>query len=140
MIVHLPPRPAAPAKPADRPAVAQPAPPRRRPPGRSASPRLDLGEPPRRRSPRRRPSRSRFGRGLLLALVLAVLALAAYLYREPIAARVPQAAPALGAYGETIDRWRAEIEERLGQFRPNEPGSPGYSGQPSMRIRTFSGS
>ena len=87
---HLPPRAAAPAKPADRPAVAQPGPPRApAPPSRARAPRLDLGEPARARraAAPAQPLRPR----LLLALVLAALALGAYVYRDAIAARVPAA-------------------------------------------------
>jgi predicted Zn finger-like uncharacterized protein len=125
VVVHLPPRGAAPAKPAARPAVAQPAPltaPAARP---QLAQRLDLGEPASPPPPASPPSRSRFAHGLVLALALAALALTAYLYRQPIAARVPEAAPALAAYGEAIDRWRAGVEGHLGRFRPGEPGTGG---------------
>ena len=116
VVIHLPPRRAAPAKPADRPAVAQPAPlsaaARRQP-----ASRLDLGEPAAAPAEGPPPAPSRFAHGLILALVLAALALAAYLSRDPIAEQVPQARPALTAYGDTIDRWRAALEERLAPFR-----------------------
>ena len=49
--------------------------------------------------------------------MIAVAALNAYLYRDVLAARVPSARPALQAYGETVDRLRDHLEERLGQFR-----------------------
>ena len=53
------------------------------------------------------------GRGLANSLRTA-----AYVWREPLATAVPQARPALTAYGETIDRWRARLEERLAPLRP----------------------
>jgi predicted Zn finger-like uncharacterized protein len=117
VVVHLPPRHGAPAKPADRPAVARPAP--------VSAPRLDLGEPAAASAAPSRPRRSRFARGLLAALVLAAAAAAAYVWRAPIAAELPQAAPALAAYGDAVDRWRAELEERLAPLRDRAPGSGG---------------
>ena len=63
------------------------------------------------------PARSRFGSGLLLVLLLAALALAAYRYRAPIAAEVPAAAPALAAYGDAVDDLRTELEARLAPLR-----------------------
>jgi predicted Zn finger-like uncharacterized protein len=117
VVVHLPPRPAAPAKPADRPAVARPAP--------LSAPRLDLGEPAAPPAEAAPAPRSRFAHGLLLAVVIAAAALAAYVWRAPIAAEVPQAEAALTAYGDAIDRWRARLEERLGQFRREAPGNEG---------------
>ncbi|HET9068966.1 MAG TPA: zinc-ribbon domain-containing protein [Amaricoccus sp.] len=116
VVVHLPPRPAAPAKPAERPAVARPAP-LSAPARPQPAPRLDLGEPAPPPIATPAPARSRFVHGFLLGLVLAALALAAYLWREPIAARMPRAAPALAAYGEAVDHWRGEIERELDRFR-----------------------
>ncbi len=113
VVVHLPPRPATPPKPAERPAVSQPAP-LSAPPRPQPASRLELGEPAAPAAELPPPSRSRFARGFLLALLLAALALAAYLYRAPIAAQVPQAAPALTAYGEAVDHWRGEIEKLIG--------------------------
>ncbi|MFT3975443.1 MAG: zinc-ribbon domain-containing protein [Amaricoccus sp.] len=99
---------AVPAKPAERPMLAgdglalRPA------------PRLDLGTgrddlPP----PRRNPRPSRFGRGLALALMLAGLALAAYLWRAELGARLPAAATTLDAYGKAVDDLRLEIDRQL---------------------------
>ncbi len=117
VVVHLPPRTPALAKPADRPAVAQPG--QLLTAARPAT-RLDLGEPaappPAAEAPLA--SRSRFGRGLVVALVLTGIALSAYIYRDFIVARVPAAGPALQAYSETIDRWRDELEVRIAPFRP----------------------
>jgi predicted Zn finger-like uncharacterized protein len=120
VVVHLPARPAAPAKPADRPAVARPTP-LTAPARTQPSSRLDLGEPAAPPAPAPPAPESRFARGLLLALVLAALALAAYVWRDPIASRVPQARAALTVYGETIDGWRDRIEEQIGRFRGGEP-------------------
>jgi predicted Zn finger-like uncharacterized protein len=125
VVVHLPARAATPAKPADRPAVSRPAP-LTAPARPQPAPRLDLGEPAAPPTSGAVPPRSRFAPGLVLGLALGAVALAIYVYRERIAAEVPQARPALAAYGETIDRWRAGIEERLGQLRGDEaPGSRG---------------
>lgn len=52
---------------------------------------------------------SRFGHGLVLALVVMALAAAAYLWRAPIAAQVPAAAPALAAYGDLVDDLREAL-------------------------------
>jgi predicted Zn finger-like uncharacterized protein len=126
VVVHLPPRPPAPAKPADRPAATRPAP-LSAPARPQPAPRLDLGEPappPAAAAPR---PRSRVAHGLVLALFLAALALATYAWREAIAAQVPQARPALTAYARTIDGWRARLEERLAPLRPG--AAPGPEGQ-----------
>ncbi len=122
VVVQLKPPRAAPAKPADRPAVAQPGPlaePAAPAPLAATRPatRLDLGEPaPAAAEP---PSRSRFGRGLLLALALCLIALGAYVYRDAIVARVPAAQPALSAYAETVDQLRERLEQHLAPFRPD---------------------
>ena len=114
----LPPR-TGPAKPAERPAVTQPAPLAAEPLPPRPSPRLDLGPEPAAAppSPRRPEPRSRFGAGLLVALVLFGLALAAYAYRPQIAARVPAAAPALEAYGTAVDGLREDLEAGFDEFR-----------------------
>lgn len=125
VVVHLPPRPSTPAKPSDRPApVSRPAPvnaPANAPvlaPVLAPAPRLDLGEPAQAAAPAPpAPDESRFGRGLLVGLVIAGLALATYVYRAPLAARAPAAAPALAAYGDTVDAWRSRLEAQLAPFR-----------------------
>lgn len=102
---------AVPAKPAERPMQAgdgltlRPA------------PRLDLGAEPKASPPRAVPQPSRFGRGLLLAVVLFGLALAAYAWRAELAARVPAAAPALEAYGRTVDGLRLELDRAIDDLR-----------------------
>ena len=60
---------------------------------RSRCLRLDLGEPAAPPVARAAGRADRFGRGFLLALLLAALALPAYSDRAPIAAQVPPAAP-----------------------------------------------
>ena len=114
----LPPR-TGPAKPAERPAVTQPAPLAAEPLPPRPSPRLDLGAEPAAVpvSAAAPEPRSRFGAGLLLALVLFGLALAAYAYRPEIAARVPAAAPALDAYGEAVDGLREDLEAGFDELR-----------------------
>ncbi len=52
---------------------------------------------------------SRFGHGLVLALVVVALAAAAYLWRAPLAAQVPAAAPGLAAYGKFVDDLREAL-------------------------------
>jgi predicted Zn finger-like uncharacterized protein len=51
--------------------------------------------------------------GFVLALLLAVVLLATYLYAPTIALLVPEAAPALDAYVETVDSWRTVLAERV---------------------------
>jgi predicted Zn finger-like uncharacterized protein len=110
-------RPAGPVKPAHRPTVPRPAAVADSVPPARPAPRLDLdaGPVPAAAAPRRR---SRFGRGLLLVLALAALALGAYRFRDDLAARAPEAAPALRAYGAWVDGVREEIEERIAPLRP----------------------
>ena len=72
-----------------RPAVARPTP-LTAPARPQPSSRLDLGEPAAPPTPAPPAPESRFARGLLLALVLAALALAAYVWRDPIASRSPR--------------------------------------------------
>jgi hypothetical protein len=111
------PKRADPAKPGDRPSVGQPAPmAETTPPPVRPAPRLDLGTD-RAKAPPETPAPSRFGRGVLVAVVLALLALGAYLYRAPIAERVPAAGPALEAYGDVVDEARAEVVRRYGDLR-----------------------
>lgn len=102
---------AVPAKPATQPMVSGDR------LGLRPAPRLDLGAEPRPPAPREAPPPSRFGRGLALALVLFGVALGAYLWRADIAARVPAAAPALDAYGETVDDLRLELAQRIDDLR-----------------------
>jgi predicted Zn finger-like uncharacterized protein len=107
----VPIRRAAPAKPGETPTVARPAvvtgPPA---PVRQAL-RLEIpatapvAPPP--------APRSRFGVGLLLALVLAGLAFVAYLRQVELAAAVPAAAPALTAYGDLVDDLREDVDAEL---------------------------
>lgn len=101
---------AVPAKPAERPMrdgmALRPA------------PRLDLGaeaQPMPAPAPEAVPSR--VGRGVLAALVLAGLALSAYLWRAELAASVPAAAPMLDAYGRTVDDLRLELDRQIEDIR-----------------------
>lgn len=86
-------------------AAAQTAPPAEPALLRSA-PRLELSANPAEQPPAPRPVRSRFGRGLVVAVLLAGLAVAAYVWRDGLAASVPAAAPALQQYGQAIDAAR----------------------------------
>ena len=121
-----PPRRSGPDKPAERPAVPRPGPLAEAPappPPRSA-PRLELGaETSVLTAAATAPQSGRFWRGMLLALLLGLLALGAYLYRDAIAARVPAAAPALESYGSTVDGWRDQIEQRLAPLRQDLSGA-----------------
>lgn len=85
------------------------------PPARPA-PRLDLGGDPARADPVA-PRPRRFARGFTTAVLLVLLALAAYLYRAPIAGRVPAAGPALAAYAGYVDQARDEVARRYGDLR-----------------------
>ena len=113
------PRHADPAKPAERPTIPQPGPltEAASPLAPRPSPRLELGRrtPPVANDPS--PPRGRFGRGLFLVLLVFVVALAVYVYRGPLAARLPAAAPALEAYGTQVDHLREAIESRMGKYR-----------------------
>ncbi len=110
-----PPRRSEPAKPADRPTVDRPAPLGDLPRPPRSHLRLEIVDSP--QHPPEPPARSRFGTGLLLVLVLAALAFAAYLYRGPLAAQAPAAAPALTAYGTAVDDLRTALEQKLAPFR-----------------------
>jgi predicted Zn finger-like uncharacterized protein len=111
------------AKPADRPTIAQPstlagpAPAPSRP-----APRLELGDAAHGPAERRAPPRSRFFRGLLIALVGFLIAFGAYRWADLVAARVPATAPALAAYETMIDDLRTEVELRLEAFRDRGDG------------------
>ena len=56
---------------------------------------------------------SRFGRGFGVAMALVAVAAAAYVWRAPLAATTPSAAPALRAYGDAVDAARDWIDQRL---------------------------
>jgi predicted Zn finger-like uncharacterized protein len=111
--VPLSPR-AVPAKPAERPMVAagRPMASAERTALRPA-PRLDLGAESPRASIPARPAPSRFGRGLLVALLLFAAALGGYLWRGHIAEAVPAAAPALATYGRLVDDARLGLAQRI---------------------------
>jgi predicted Zn finger-like uncharacterized protein len=105
------PPPAAPAKPADRPSVPRPAPVVEAPPPLARPARLEIAAEPAPPPPAPGPRpRSRFLQGLMVALVIFGLALAAYVWRAPIAAELPAAAPALDRYASFVDELRARIE------------------------------
>jgi len=105
----VPLRPAGPAKPSDRPLAARPA----VVSAARVSPRLDLDpevSPPPAVQP---PPPSRFGLGLALPLLLFLAALGTYHFRAELAVRLPVATSALAAYGDSFERLRARIEDRL---------------------------
>ena len=106
---------AAPEPPAPEPTPPPPPDAPQPPPARPAL-RLDLGGDPSRPEPRTPPP-SRFGRGLVTAVLLALLALGAYLYRGPITARIPAADPALTAYAGYVDQARDEVARRYRELR-----------------------
>jgi predicted Zn finger-like uncharacterized protein len=111
-----PPRREMPTKPAERPTVARPAPVTDPGPLRPA-PRLDLGDAAR-QTPEPAPApRSRFARGLLIALVPFVIDFGAYRFGGEIATRVPAAAPALDAYGDFVDDLRDDIQREIDALR-----------------------
>lgn len=83
-----------------------------RPAPRRTSPRLDLtgehvGEGG------ARPSRSRFGRGLAVALACFAVALLAYVYADRLAVWAPPLAPAVGAYVDFVDTLRDAVATRV---------------------------
>jgi predicted Zn finger-like uncharacterized protein len=118
----VPIRRAAPAKPGETPTVARPAAlPDAPAPVRQAL-RLEIPEP-KTAQPAPAP-RSRFGAGLVVALVLAAAAFAAYLRQADLAAAVPAAAPAIAAYGDLVDDLREEVEADLVQPIREALGAP----------------
>ncbi len=54
-----------------------------------------------------------FGRGLLVALVPAALAIGVYALRDPIAEQIPAAAPILSTYADKVDAGREWLDDRL---------------------------
>lgn len=106
----VPPR-AVPAKPADRPMLASEGVVLR------PAPRLDLAAEVPPAPPRALARPSRFGRGLLLALVLFGLALAAYVWRAELGTRLPATAPTLAAYGQWVDDLRLDLDEAFDRLR-----------------------
>jgi predicted Zn finger-like uncharacterized protein len=115
------PPPAAPAKPAERPSVPRPAPVSEAPPPPLARPaRLEIAAEPAPPPPTPEPRpRSLFLQGLLVALAICGLAVAAYVWRAPIAEEVPAAAPGLDRYAQFVDELRARVEE-LREALPSE--------------------
>lgn len=76
------------------------------------APRLELtagpaGPPPQPVAP------SRFFRGLLIAIVIVAVAAAIYVWRAPLSGSLPVAAPALDAYGATVDSAREWLDQLL---------------------------
>ncbi|RMH48322.1 MAG: hypothetical protein D6686_10890, partial [Alphaproteobacteria bacterium] len=55
--------------------------------------------------------RSRFAAGLAVALLVFLILLAVYALREPIAARLPRAAPYLEAYAARVDALRHALHD-----------------------------
>lgn len=102
---------AVPAKPAGRP--MQPG----EGPSLRPAPRLDLGVDSGRQSAAPAPAPTRFWRGVAVVLVVFGLALAAYVWRIELATRVPAAAPAINAYGQSIDTLRLELEQHIERLR-----------------------
>jgi predicted Zn finger-like uncharacterized protein len=109
--------PLRPAKPSERPAVPRPSELAAVPPPRSA-PRLDLNAAPVAPARPAPPASSgRFGLGLAVALLIFVLALGAYDFRQEVAAEVPSAAPTLDRYADAIDDLRDRLEQRIAPLR-----------------------
>ena len=109
----VPIRSAAPSKPGETPTVARPAAVSGAPAPVRQALRLQVPEAAALAPPPAR--RSRFGLGLILALVLAGAAFVAYLRQVELAAAVPAATPAIAAYGEMTDDLRDEIDADLVQ-------------------------
>jgi hypothetical protein len=87
------------------------------------APRLDLhGSPAELRPEPAPPPRSRFLPGLLVVLVPALVAFAAYRFSDEVAATLPAAEPALDAYAAAIDGWRDDLARAMEPYRPHPPG------------------
>jgi predicted Zn finger-like uncharacterized protein len=109
----VPIRAVAPAKPGETPTIARPAPLSAPPAPVRQALRLEIPESAAALPP---PApKSRFGAGLVLALVLAGAAFVAYLRQAEIAAAVPASAKALAAYGGLVDDLREEVDVDLVQ-------------------------
>jgi predicted Zn finger-like uncharacterized protein len=109
--------PLRPAKPSDQPAVPRPADPAAAAPPRPA-PRLDLAPPAADFRPVPAPEPAgRFWLGFAVTLLLFLLALGAYDFRQEITADVPGAGPALEAYADTVDDLRDRVERELAPVR-----------------------
>lgn len=74
-----------------------------------SAPRLELSSSP--AEPAALPARSRFARGLMIAVLLACLAIAAYVWRDGLAASVPATAPILQDYGQAVDAARDWLDQ-----------------------------
>ncbi len=83
--------------------------------GRDAAPPAE--EEPAAAAPEPAPAAGRFGVGLLAALALAGLALAAYAEADTLALRVPAIAPAIGLYAGAVDALREGLEAVLAPLR-----------------------
>jgi predicted Zn finger-like uncharacterized protein len=82
--------------------------------------RLDLSVDPNAAPEQPRPQ-SRFAKGLAIALAVFVLALAVYNFHDLIVARVPQAAPAIGAYVQVVDDLRQHVADQVAGFIDDRP-------------------
>jgi predicted Zn finger-like uncharacterized protein len=109
--------PLRPAKPADRPAVPRPVDLAQPVPVARAAPRLDLDPPVALRPASAPEPANRFWPGLALALILFLLALGAYDFRQEIAAELPEAGPALDGYAAAVDDLRDRLEPYLQPLR-----------------------
>lgn len=86
--------------------------------GLRPAPRIDLGAEPAPPAPAAEaPAPSRFGRGVLAALVIFALALGGYLWRGELSETLPAAGPALDAYGRVVDGLRVALDEQFERFR-----------------------
>lgn len=79
-------------------------------PRREKAPRADLEDAPER--PVRKKSGG-FGRGFMLVLLLAAIAVGVYLYAPQISEAVPAAAPALEAYVAQVDAGRVWLDGQV---------------------------
>ncbi|WP_212524930.1 zinc-ribbon domain-containing protein [Actibacterium sp. MT2.3-13A] len=77
---------------------------------RSTSERKRAGAPEGAEAEETAPDRGGFGRGFSLVVVLAAMALAAYVLAPQIAEQVPQLKPVLNGYTEAVDRMRIGLE------------------------------
>jgi predicted Zn finger-like uncharacterized protein len=101
-------------------------------PQEHAVPRIGLREAPRAPqrisiadSPAARPvpsrARRRFLPGFILVLLIAGLAFEVYVWRDPLAAQMPAAAPAITGYADAVDAAREWLRDRVDQARGTQP-------------------
>ena len=77
-------------------------------------------------------SRSGFRRGFTLIVILALIALAVYIFAPQISAAVPQAEPVLTSYVEWVDGLRIWLDGKMQGFIDGANDSPDVAPEPAV--------